>query len=452
MTRASEGRVHALLESARQAASPGPGGPAPTPDGAERVLLADFLACVRAGGQAPAGWTADGTSGAAGALALRSHARDLDDIHWGTRTHIGSVVWPVALSVGAEAGCPGPTVAGAVRLGYQVTADLARHLGPEHAVDWHVTATAGVVGAAAVAATVLGLDRDGVARACGHAAAVAGGTGQAMVERSATAGFHRAAAAVVGIQAARLAESGAEPSAHVIEGPSGMVELLAGGAWSAVDTARGAAIEETAVRLYPTNGFAQAAVALTARLRRDTGDVAGGCGTPSEIVVDVPELVAAATTGDVGGLWWNLRAAVAAAWSSGDPFRLERTAASELLEPRVVVVTDTATPGTTRVTIRTTAGVLSRATDGPTGRLDDPGLTPLLRRKWTRLAERPDVAAAPAVEHVDEVPGRDVLDVARAILTEGIGPDDLTTLLAPTSTGRPVPSSPTREEDDRGRA
>lgn len=362
------------------------------PDGAAQMLLADLLACVaganvqRDGGSVlpTAHISHDGSSGRVAEMALRAHSSDLDDIYWPAGAHLGSIVWPVVLALGAEARADGARIERAARMGYQVAGDTAMLLGPEHAARWHVTATAGTVGAAAAAAVVLGMDTATAAAACGHAAAMAGGVGQSVTERSAGVAYHRASAAVAGVLAARTACAGVMPAALVLEGPRGLLALLApeapGLPRPSVDV-----LAATSVRLFPVNGFSQAAVALAAGMRRRR-DEAGRARAPRSITVEVAAPVVAATNGEVGGEWWDMRGAVAAAWSSGDEFHLERTADAVALRESVRVAAGSFGIGTTRVLVDMDDGQMHDEMRQAPGYLPTaPDSLQLLRRKWDYL-------------------------------------------------------------------
>ncbi|MFD0744564.1 MmgE/PrpD family protein [Phytohabitans flavus] len=270
-----------------------------------RLLLADHLACVAAAQSAPLA--------PAAALAVRAHSGDRDDIFWPARIHPGSVVWPVILAM------PGGPVAEAAAAGYEAAAVTAAWLGEAHAARWHATATAGHAGAAAAAAVLLAgtRDPDAIAAAVGLALTTAGGIGQTMRERSPAAAWHRAAAALAGLEAARAAAWGLRPPSGVLDGPAGVGALLGAsgvgvplGVAGPPPTAAGA-LAQTAIRPYPVNGFAQSAVAAVLALRAKVSTV-------DPLEVSVAPLVAA--TGPT--LWWDLAATVARAWVSPDPFHL----------------------------------------------------------------------------------------------------------------------------------
>lgn len=392
------GSLHALVERASESFRAGAAQKtsAPGADRAAEVLLADLLACVLGSPaeQAPAGWAKDGTTGLVAALAAGAHSADLDDVHRATVIHPGSIIWPVVLAVGAETGRSGTDVVAAARSGYQAMVELAAVLGPEHGRQWHATATCGALGAALASALLLDLGSRQRGWAVAHAVAMAGGVGQATLERSASTRFHRIAAATVGLQAARLAQAGVPASSQVLEGGKGVLALLAPGAerpplvgpWRA-DAAY--AMDRTSVRLFPINGFSQSVVALAAQLGKRVGPEV------SSIVVEVSTSAAEATTGDPGGDWWDLATAVARAWCSGDPFRLFGSSGSDRLRPKVQIVPRGEFTWQSRVSAQSSTGSVGAFLEMPPGAsLHEPGLGELLERKWDLIGGPGGSAAA----------------------------------------------------------
>ena len=142
---------------------------------------------------------------------MRGHHGDLDDIHWPTLTHPGSVVWPVVLGIAAVAPTPGVEVARAASAGYDMTAAVADVIAASGVTGIHRTSVAGHAGAAIAAALLLG-DGGDATDAVGLALAVAGGVGQTIDERAAAGGFHRASAAVAGVHARARGTIGNERS------------------------------------------------------------------------------------------------------------------------------------------------------------------------------------------------------------------------------------------------
>ena len=151
---------------------------------------------------------------------------------------------------------------GAAVLGYEIVVRLAEALGSEHRSQWHVTTTAGVVGAAGAAARLLGRDDRPVVDAIGHATSVASGSAQAQAERTGTRLLHRAFAASTGVACARAACTGLNGNRFGLEGKRGA--LVAGSSATSVDFLLRdralTALEETGFRLLPANGFAHAAI------------------------------------------------------------------------------------------------------------------------------------------------------------------------------------------------
>ena len=119
------------------------------------VLCADHLAC-RGRTELSGGWRDDGLAGAVAEAAMRGHHGDLDDIHWPTLTHPGSVVWPVVLGIAAVAPTPGVEVARAASAGYDMTAAVADVIAASGVTGIHRTSVAGHAGAAIAAALLLG--------------------------------------------------------------------------------------------------------------------------------------------------------------------------------------------------------------------------------------------------------------------------------------------------------
>jgi 2-methylcitrate dehydratase PrpD len=187
---------------------------------------AQGLACARwllmqAPGPVPtlAGRSSDAAAAAAYHGALGS-ALEMDDIHRSAILHPGPVVIPAALAA-AHARTSGAQLLGAIVAGYEVTIRVGRALGPSHYALWHSTATAGVFGAAAAAAAVLGLDDAHTAHALALAGTRAGGLWQVRHEQSLGKAWHMAGAARDGLAAAQLAACGLTGPLGVLDGPSG---------------------------------------------------------------------------------------------------------------------------------------------------------------------------------------------------------------------------------------
>src|SRR5207245_8581238 len=152
----------------------------------------------------------------------------------------------------------GEAIAAAV-LGYELTVVLGEALGAEHRQRWHVTTTAGTIGAAGAAARLLGADTvDAVA----HAVSVGGGSAHAMIERTGTRFLHRAHAASSGVACARAASAGLRASRLGLESGRGAFATSEPDAFAAalLSPRDKTAVEETGFRLHAATGFAQAAI------------------------------------------------------------------------------------------------------------------------------------------------------------------------------------------------
>jgi 2-methylcitrate dehydratase PrpD len=320
--------------------------------------LFDHLACLRAGLRQPP----PAGIGDAGAAALL----DLDDIHWPSVTHIGSTVWTVLRSTGAE----GESLWRAAHAGYEVTARLGAALGPEHRRYWHATATAGTIGGAVAAALALGTDP---VNAAGHAVSVAGGSIVSVLERTGTRLIHRDHAAQTALRCAAAAQLA--PAYDGLEHPRGLFAAMGGSPDTLLRATTEPAIGAVSFRRHHTSGFNQAAVEAAREL--------APVDPSAEVWLQVPEATAAlAAIGHPQGeaeAWWSAQHAVAATLLALD---LGRCAVDD---PELVALRErvqlTVGP-TSRVTV---AGRMAERTQAAPLTDDD------LIAKWERL--NPDLPA-----------------------------------------------------------
>ena len=280
-----------------------------------RLALADFLALVVSNpdgaGIVPA-FGGEGAMGAAAALAACSAALDLDDVDWSGPAHPGSVIWSVVLALGAEHKVDGGTVLRAGIAGYQVMWLTAQLLGSTHARNWHLTATAGTVGATAAATVMRGDDEEQTMRALSFALLTLGGLGQAPLERRGSALHTRASAAVQGMLAATMARTSVPEPLAPWSGQRGVkVVMLAEHELGALPGDPWAAL---GLRLYPVNGFLQSAVCAAADLSREFGP------SGAELRVELPAAVIAMVGDASAGSWWDGRFAIARAFAEQSPF------------------------------------------------------------------------------------------------------------------------------------
>src|SRR5215469_7765955 len=110
-------------------------------------------------------------SAAAAALAngVASHILEFDDVHKGSTLHPAAPVIPAALAIAEREHRDGRAFLLAVVLGYDAALRIGEAVNPSHYRFWHPTGTAGTFGAAAAAASLLGLDADRMVDALGSA-------------------------------------------------------------------------------------------------------------------------------------------------------------------------------------------------------------------------------------------------------------------------------------------
>lgn len=155
---------------------------------------------------------------------IAMHVEDFDDTHLRTVIHPGAPVVGAALTAAEQARASGEQFMDAVLAGVEVALRVGIGICPSHFdIGWHITGTAGHVGAAAAAARLLGLDRDQAAFALALASVEAAGLTEA--NGSMTKSLHPGKAASDGLEAAMLASRGLTGPADPIEGPRGLAAL-----------------------------------------------------------------------------------------------------------------------------------------------------------------------------------------------------------------------------------
>jgi len=166
-----------------------------------------------------------------------AHGLELDDGYRPGSVHPGAVVVPPALALGAMRHASGAAVLRAVVAGYEATCRIAAASHPR--ARWrgfHNTGTAGVFGAAATGAALLGFDADGVENAIGVAASSAAGLFTFLaggdVKRT-----HPGHAAREGLMATLLTEAGLPAPRGALEFKEGYFNAYAGGDTGAMDAA-----------------------------------------------------------------------------------------------------------------------------------------------------------------------------------------------------------------------
>ena len=164
-----------------------------------------------------------------------SHAAEVDDVFRDAVYHPGAPTISAALALAESNGASGETFLRGVIVGYEIGTRIGATILKEHYRFWHTTGTVGCLGAAAAAATVLGLDRGQFVHALATAATFASGLQQAFRSDSMTKPLHAGHAAEVGVTSALAARSGLTGAEDILEGRAGFGVAMAGNPdWSRV--------------------------------------------------------------------------------------------------------------------------------------------------------------------------------------------------------------------------
>jgi 2-methylcitrate dehydratase PrpD len=205
-----------------------------------------------------------------------AHALDYDDMCFVSLAHPSAPLVPAVMAAGEVAGASGGTILDAYVVGFEVEARLGRAMNPSHYQrGWHCTSTIGVMGAAAAASRVFGLD----AATTAHALAIAASSASGLKENFGTMikPLHAGLAARDAIVAAQLAAAGLMGSAHAIDGAQGLLHATDGESsplaplltdlgqrWEILDTG-------ITVKLYPSCAGTHPAIDAVLELRRTHG-------------------------------------------------------------------------------------------------------------------------------------------------------------------------------------
>ena len=141
---------------------------------------------------------------------LMGHRLELDDVHTTSKTHIGTVVVPAALSLAQYLNSSGKELLEAIICGYETMSRIGMGLGvsSHRNKGWHVTSTAGTFGAAATAAKLLKLNINETICALGMAGTQSFGLWAFLEDSASSKILHPARATSSGIEAAFLAKAG----------------------------------------------------------------------------------------------------------------------------------------------------------------------------------------------------------------------------------------------------
>lgn len=155
---------------------------------------------------------------------IGAHVEDFDDTHLETVIHPGAPVVPAALAASELVDASGRDMLAAVIFGVETALRLGNGVCPGHFDrGWHVTGTAGHIGAAVAAGRLLGLSEEELVVAIGLSATQAAGLQEAL--GTMTKSLHPGKAAADGVEAALLALEGFTGPERPIEGRRGFAEV-----------------------------------------------------------------------------------------------------------------------------------------------------------------------------------------------------------------------------------
>jgi len=157
--------------------------------------------------------------------AIAANLLDYDDTHLATVIHPAAPIFPPLLALAEQRSLPGEAVLHAFLLGGEVACRIGLGVSPGHYDrGWHITATTGVLGAAAGCARLLGLDTVRTAQAIGLAASLSGSIVENLPTAAKNIGVGNAARH--GLLAALFAEQGWEAAPEAIEGRLGWARAM----------------------------------------------------------------------------------------------------------------------------------------------------------------------------------------------------------------------------------
>jgi 2-methylcitrate dehydratase PrpD len=216
--------------------------------GAVGTLLLDTSACMLAGlgdpvtnevraqivargGAAESSLVGHGSKVPAPQAALHNgmlaHWSEWDDTYDPGAVHGSAVIFPTLLAVGESCGATGEQFVSAAVAAFEVSCRIGGMLWHRAHPGWLPTGIAGLIGAAAGAAKLAGLDRHGIRHAIGLAATVAGASRQPILERTSAKNAMAGIAALNATAALDLVRSGLQAPESFLSGAFGLKALLA---------------------------------------------------------------------------------------------------------------------------------------------------------------------------------------------------------------------------------
>lgn len=206
---------------------------------------------------------------------VSSNVLDFDDTHLRTVIHPTAPVAPGLFALAERRPISGAALLHAFVLGVEVECRVGNALSPGHyRRGWHITATCGVLGAAAAAGKLLGLDTQRMVSALGTAATQSSGLIENLGTMSKSVGVGNSARN--GLAAALYAERGMSGPERPLEGRRGLAAVMGDGEDLApVVDGLGESWElmQNAYKPYPNGVVLHPVVDACLELRPQVGDV-----------------------------------------------------------------------------------------------------------------------------------------------------------------------------------
>jgi len=207
--------------------------------------------------------------------AVSSNVLDFDDTHLRTVIHPTAPVAPGLFALAERRPITGAALLHAFVLGVEVEFRVGNALSPGHyRRGWHITATCGVLGAAAAAGKLLRLDSGRMAWALGTAATQSSGLVENLGTMSKSVGVGNSARN--GLAAALYAERGLSGPDRPLEGPRGLAAVMGEGLdLAAVTHGLGESWElmQNAYKPYPCGVVLHPVIDACLELRPKLGEV-----------------------------------------------------------------------------------------------------------------------------------------------------------------------------------
>lgn len=208
---------------------------------------------------------------------ITAHGLELDDTHEESSSHPGVAVWPALIAVAESNGNTMGQLFAAAVTGYDVMCSAGVLLGAAESYGrgFHPTGVAGILGAAAGCARLLGLDLNQTTHALGIAADSASGSLEFLSDGSWTKRLNAGAAASGGVRAALLARAGFTAPRRSIEGRDGWLVQYGRGAVPGRELTLelGSGMRATSVKFYPCCRYMHGVMDLMIDLHGEYPDV-----------------------------------------------------------------------------------------------------------------------------------------------------------------------------------